>query len=106
MLTENDARIARELKKRLSEVVRLVDCKVFGSRARGNADEYSDMDVFLEVETLDKSLKERISDIAWEVGFENYIIISTLIFTRDEIENSPLRASPIVHNIAEEGVTR
>ena len=105
MLTENDARIARELKKRLSEVVQLVDFKVFGSRARGNADEYSDMDVFLEVETLDKSLKERISDIAWEVGFENYIIISTLIFTRDEIENSPLRASPIVHNIAEEGVT-
>jgi len=105
MLTENDARVARELKKRLSEVVQLVDFKVFGSRARGNADEYSDMDVFLEVETLDKSLKERISDIAWEVGFENYIIISTLIFTRDEIENSPLRASPIVHNIAEEGVT-
>ena len=105
MLTENDARIARELKKRLSEVVQLVDFKVFGSRARGNADEYSDMDVFLEVESLDKNLKERISDIAWEVGFENYIIISTLIFTRDEIENSPLRASPIVHNIAEEGVT-
>lgn len=104
MLTMNDARIARELKKRLSEVVQLVDFKVFGSRARGNADEYSDMDVFLEVESLDKRLKERISDIAWEVGFENYIIISTLIFTRDEMENSPLRASPIVHNIAEEGV--
>lgn len=105
MLTENDARIARELKKRLSEVVQLIDFKVFGSRARGDADEYSDMDVFLEVESVDKSLKERISDIAWEVGFENYIIISTLIFTRNEIENSPLRASPIVHNIAEEGVT-
>lgn len=105
MLTENDARVARELKKRLSEIVRLVDFKVFGSRARGDADEYSDMDVFLEVESLDKSLKERISDIVWEVGFENEIVISTLIFTRDEIENSPLRASPIVHNIAEEGVT-
>lgn len=104
MLTENDARVARELKKSLSEIVRLVDFKVFGSRARGDADEYSDMDVFLEVESLDKSLKERISDIAWEVGFENDIVICTLIFTRDEIENSPLRASPIVHNIAEEGV--
>lgn len=105
MLTENDARVAREVKKRLSEIVRLVDFKVFGSRARGDADEYSDMDVFLEVESIDKSLKERISDIAWEVGFENDLVISTLIFTRDEIENSPLRASPIVYNIAEEGVT-
>lgn len=105
MLTENDARIARELKRRLTEVVNLIDFKVFGSRARGDADEYSDMDVFLELESLDNNLKERISDIVWEVGFENYIVISTLIFTRDEIENSPLRASPIVHNIAAEGVT-
>src|SRR4030066_1264145 len=97
-----DYEIAKKLKERLSEIVQLIDFRVFGSRARGNADEYSDMDVFLEVESLDKNLKERISDIAWEVGFENYIIISTLIFTRGEIENSPLRASPIVHNIAEE----
>jgi predicted nucleotidyltransferase len=104
-MTEKDTQIARELKKRLSEVIELVDFKIFGSRARGDADEYSDMDVFIEVEELDKSLKERISDIAWEVGYENDVVISTLIFTREEIENSPLRASPIVHNISEEGVT-
>lgn len=103
-MTDKDLQIAAELKRRLSEAIQLADFRVFGSRAKGDADEYSDMDVFLEVESLDKSLKEKISDIAWEVGFENKIVISPLIFTRHEIENTALRASPIIRSISEEGV--
>ena len=99
-----DYEIANELKKRLSKVVHLVDFRVFGSRARGDESEYSDMDVFIEVERLDKHLKGKIRDIVWEVGFENSLYISPLIFTWDEIENSPLKASPIIKNINKEGV--
>jgi hypothetical protein len=62
------------------------------------------MDIFIEVEYLDKQLKKQIRDITWEIGFENSTYISPLIFTRYEIEDSPLRASPIVQNIIEEGV--
>jgi len=101
---ENDYKIAKELKERLSKIVRLVDFRVFGSRARGDKDEYSDMDIFIEVEYLDKQLKKQIRDITWEIGFENSTYISPLIFTRYEIEDSPLRASPIVQSITEEGV--
>ncbi len=103
-MKNEDVRIARELKKRLSSLVELLDFKVFGSRARGDADEYSDMDVFFEVESLDSALKNKISEIVWEVGFNNYTVISPLIFTRDELENSPLRSSAVVEVIAEEGV--
>jgi predicted nucleotidyltransferase len=103
-MTSKDYEIAKELKKRLSEVVELIDFRVFGSRARGEADEYSDMDVFLEVKSLNREVEDRILDIVWEVGFENSIFISPLIFTRYEIEKSPLKASPIVKNIEEEGV--
>jgi len=99
-----DYEIAKEMKRRLSEVVDLVDFRIFGSRAQGNADEYSDMDVFIEVETLDRNLKEKIREITWEVGFKHLIVISPLIFTRYEMEDSPLRSSPIVRNIVEEGV--
>lgn len=103
-MTEKDIHIAKTLKQRLAGAVSLVDFRVFGSRARGDADEYSDMDVFVEVETLDKTLKERIMDISWEVGFENFMVVSPLIFTRSELENSPLRSSPIVKAIVAEGV--
>jgi uncharacterized protein len=103
-MKQNDYEIAKELKERLSQVVHLIDIRVFGSRARGDADEYSDMDIFIEVEFLDKKIRGRINDIIWEVGFNNSIYISPLIFTRYEIEESPLRASPIVENIFEDGV--
>lgn len=103
-MTEKDLRTVIELKGRLSEVAGLIDLRVFGSRAREDADEDSDMDVFIEVENIDKKLKKKIRGIAWEVGYKNSIYISPLIFTRHEIENSPLRASPLILNINEEGI--
>lgn len=102
-MKDKDRGVALELKNRLAGLVQLVDFCVFGSRARGDAMEDSDMDVFIEVENLDKDLKERVQDAVWEVGFENFMVISPLIFTRDELENSPLRSSPIVKVIKEEG---
>lgn len=104
-MTEKDYLVVKELKERLSGVVELIDMKMFGSRARGEGDEYSDLDVFIEVERLDKALEEKINEIAWEIGFEHSVFISPLIFTRNEIEDSPLRVAPIVKNIKEEGVS-
>lgn len=103
-MKEKDYLITRELRKRVSLAAKIVDFRVFGSRARGDEDEYSDMDIFIEVEMLNQEIKEKISTIVWEVGFEYYTLISPLIFTRNEIEKSPLRASPIVRNIMAEGI--
>lgn len=104
MIKQSDLSAARELKERLAEFVPLVDFRVFGSRARGEGDEYSDMDVFIEVENIDKGLKRAIRDAVWETGFNHSLYISPLIFTRHELEHTPLRASPIIRNINEEGV--
>jgi predicted nucleotidyltransferase len=103
IVNEKDMRIANELKKRLSEQVRLVSMKVFGSRARGDATDDSDMDVFIEVESLDRNVKERILDTAWEVSLENLVVISPLIFSGDELRNSPMRSAMIVKNIQNDG---
>jgi hypothetical protein len=70
---------------------------------QGHADDYSDLDVFVEVERLDKHLKGMILDSAWDIGFSNLMVIAPLIFTRDELENTPLRSSPIVKVIFAEG---
>ena len=99
-----DYEIAGELKRRLEAAVDLTDFKIFGSKARGDDDEFSDLDVFVEVGTLDRKVKDLISEIAWEVGLENSTFISTLVFSVDEVENSALRASPILLNISEEGI--
>ena len=99
-----DYKIALELKRRLAKAVELIDFKVYGSKARGDDDEFSDLDVYVEVTTLDGKTKDIISEIAWEIGLANSMVISPLVFSVDETRNSPLRASPILLNIKEEGV--
>ena len=99
-----DYEIAKQLKEQLSFIVSIIDFRIFGSRVRGDENKFSDMDVFIEVEQINKQLKKKIRNIIWEVGFENSVYVSPLIFTRYEIEDSPLRVSPIVKNIYEEGV--
>ncbi len=101
---ENDLQTARELKKRVSKLTPLIDFRLFGSRARGDADDYSDMDIFMEFETIDKELRNRVKKAAWEMTLESGIVVTTLLFSRHEIEDSPLRSSPIVSVIMEEGV--
>ena len=103
-MTEQDYSIARSLRERVSKIVPVLDLRVFGSHAKGTADENSDMDVFLEVPFLDRKLKNLILDVTWEVGFKNSTVISLLIFTEGELRNSPLRVSPIVENIMVEGI--
>lgn len=99
-----DYEIAKKLKKRLSETTNVLDFRVFGSRVKDTQHEHSDMDVYVEVDYLDKELSEKILDIVWEVGFENYVVISPLVCTKEEVENTPLRSSPIIKNIYVEGV--
>ena len=99
-----DYKIARKLKRRLAGAVEMIDFKVYGSKARGDDDEFSDLDVFIKVARLDSKTRDLISEIAWEIGLENSMVISPLVFSVDETENSALRASPILLNIKEEGI--
>jgi predicted nucleotidyltransferase len=103
-LAAQDRRIARELQQRLAKVVPIRDLRVFGSRARGDAAPESDLDVFIELEEATPEWRQRISEIAWEVGFEMDRVISTLVTTRDDLEHGAMGANPLILEIEREGV--
>jgi len=103
-MTDKDYKIARNLRNILSQFIGLQDFRIFGSRATGNSDEYSDMDVFIEVNKLSKECKEKILEEAWKLSLENLMVISVIIFTKNEIQNTPLRYSPLLKNIYRDGV--
>jgi uncharacterized protein len=96
---------AQKLKRLLESAVSVVDLRIFGSCARGDDQADSDIDIFIEVESLTGQAKKTIRTISWQVGLEQGQVISPLIFSREEIEQSPLRSSPIVQNIMKEGVS-
>lgn len=103
-MLENDLLASRELKRRLEAAVDLIDFRVFGSRARGTAAADSDLDIFVEVDHIDLSIRRLIQDIAWEVGLDYSLVIAPVIFTRKEVSASPLRSSAILAAVMEEGV--
>jgi len=104
MLTETDRHIAREFQRRVAAIAPVLDLRVFGSRARGDAAPDSDLDVFIELETYTPELRRRISETAWEVGFQADRIISTVVTTRGELEHGAMGANPLVLNVEREGV--
>lgn len=104
MLSPNDQDVAQDLKQKLLEITPLLNLVVYGSRARGEALLDSDMDIFLEVPTVNPDIRRRISEAAWEVGFENDIVISTFVVTPRDIREGPVGANPLVKAVKTEGV--
>lgn len=78
---------------------------VFGSRARRDAVKESDLDVFIELQTINPHLRSQILEIAWEIGFDNDIVISIFLTSTSLLIDSPLAGNPILRTIQLEGVT-
>jgi hypothetical protein len=102
-LSAADRQVAATLKRHLAEIGRLVEFRVFGSRARGDASGESDLDVFIELETASPVARRRIDDLAWEIGFAAGMVISPFVVTREELESGPVGANPIIQRIMAEG---
>lgn len=78
----------------------------FGSRVRGDVTWESDLDVCVVLDCpVTRQIKNWISDVAWEVGFGADRIITTVVFERQQFEEGPLSASPLIANILREGVS-
>jgi len=103
-MQEKDLRAIEKFKSLVSQRVKIIDLRVFGSRARGDASEYSDLDVLVVVDRLDHPIEKFISDCAWEAGFHEDILIMPVAVSMDAVKSSPLKESVFIKNVYREGV--
>ena len=104
MLKEQDRKIVEQFADRVRRRFPSARIWAFGSRARGDAGPDSDLDLFIVLEHVDKETDSIIREIAWEISFENGLVISTIVMERDEFEHGPMSASTLTANILREGV--
>ena len=103
-MQEKERKVIESFKNLVSQKVKILEIRVFGSRARGKATEDSDLDVFLVVDLLSHAIEKYISDCAWEAGFPEDIIIMPITISIDTLRNSPLRESVFIKNVYREGI--
>jgi predicted nucleotidyltransferase len=105
MLSERNRAVLLDFHRRMVNrrvpVVRMI---LFGSSARGDADESSDLDVLVVLDRKDPAILESIEQSAWEAEFGPGALIQPVVLTVDEMANSPKRSSLLLKGVEQEGI--
>jgi len=104
MMSKQDRRILDEFSAQVRQ--RFPDARIwaFSSRVRGNSTWESDFDTCVVLPYVDQKIDRWIRGVAWEVGFENERVITTIVLDADQFENGSMSESTLVKNIRKEGV--
>jgi len=103
-MKQEDKKVLQEFAERIRAVFPKARLWAFGSRARGTAQWYSEFDVCIVLEKIDEDVDRVIRRIAWEVGFDNERVITTVVIEKKDFEIGPMSESTLVSNILREGI--
>lgn len=97
--------VLNRFKALLKERLEQYQIILFGSRARGDAELYSDLDVMVIIDGIvAEADRDWVSDCAWEAGYAQGLIIVPVVFSRTQWEQGPERYSLLAQAVASEGI--
>lgn len=104
-LTSSQQQALAELAPRLTGVFDIEEIRLFGSVARGDADEESDLDLLIITKTaLSRSIRHQITDIVCEINLRFDTNLSTLVVDRTSWQTGVFSLLPIRDEILREGI--
>ena len=77
---------------------------LYGSRARGDYDTESDIDIAIVVRWLSRELKKQIFDVVADIEVKYLVSISTLVLSEENFAFLKKRERRIVADIEKEGI--
>jgi len=103
-ITQNEKKALNELQTKLAEKYSLVDFKLYGSKAIGTDVSGSDLDVMIVLEDLSPAIESKIDDLVFDINLKHDCFITSLFFSRVELDTGSLSESPIYKKILQEGI--
>lgn len=104
-LKPNQHRALDELRRRLYDEFEVEALMIYGSVARCEADEESDLDLLVvTAQPLTRYARHEITDLVFEVNLRYDTNISTLVVDHDSWENGIFSVMPFKEEVLKEGV--
>ena len=105
MLSKNQHKALEELRHRLFHMFDVESLILFGSAARGEADEESDCDLLVvTTNTLTRPERHEITDMVFEINLLHDTNFSTLVIDHDSWETGTFSVLPLREEIIEDGI--
>jgi predicted nucleotidyltransferase len=82
----------------------LKSARLFGSRARGEGHERSDLDVALIVTAAGRARRHELYDLAFDIGLAHGVELAPLCLEEDRFERLKQRELRIARDIEHEGI--
>jgi len=82
----------------------LVQTILFGSKARGDSDEWSDIDILITVEEESWALRTQVSTLAADVSLEYGVLIGPRVIGQERWERMKQAGFGLYKNIKAEGI--
>jgi len=97
--------LLRQCKKAIRQVVPDADVILYGSRARGDATEYSDYDILvLTSGSADIPVHEKMIESIYPLELDTGAVLTLVIYNRQQWHTPLYRAMPFHKNVDREGV--
>ncbi len=95
--------LVRQFRQRIETTLGVsVEVILYGSYARGQAAEDSDIDLLVILPYRNIQVENLLDEAAWEIGFQAGKVLSVIPVGQEELHL--LRASPFFQNLQREGI--
>jgi predicted nucleotidyltransferase len=103
-LSQAEQGILKELVEAFRRDFGAVEVILYGSAARGQLEEGSDIDLLVVLPEVNWEIEKRLIDYCFQAELKCGRVISTVCFSQEELAQTPLRVSPLVLHARKEGI--
>ena len=106
-LTDTEKRAVEELSSILRKTYgkEIKEIRLFGSKARGDFEKYSDIDIFVVFDReVDWKFEEEIDVLLYQIEIKYGVFFNLILYSSEQLKDSKIQALPLINNIRKEGI--